>query len=190
MCGLALGLIFAVGDSSPSMAWNSLGCEFPTSTPRYHVATNQSPTTAIASAANEWNSRQSDVKLVNGSSSNWHVKVRNRDLGNTNWSGLFHREGSLTAIPSCTSGGTWVAGQPAIDINNYHNSNNPARRQSTAVHEFGHALGLAHNNTTFTCPGGGAAYRAVMYYSGARFTGNCSVFAPQTDDINGVKATY
>lgn len=189
LSGLILSTLFVVGDAPPSAAWNSLGCKFPTTTPRYHIVVNQSPTTDIISAAHQWNSRQSDVTLVNGSSSNWHVRVRNRDLGNTSWSGLFHREGSLTAGVQC-SGGTWVTGQPAIDINNYHHPSNPTARRGVAVHEFGHALGLDHNNAILTCPGGGTAYRAVMYFSDSRFIGNCSVHVPQTDDINGVKATY
>ncbi|WP_060669272.1 matrixin family metalloprotease [Oceanobacillus caeni] len=47
--------------------------------------------------------------------------------------------------------------------------------QSTAVHELGHALGIAHNNGT-----------SIMNSNRDRN----KMITPQTDDVNGVKSIY
>ena len=64
---------------------------------------------------------------------------------------------------------------------NYHYTQNYSANeaQSVAVHEFGHALGLAHSSTCVIM--NGSTYTRYV---------TCGVYIPQYDDDNGVNALY
>lgn len=68
------------------------------------------------------------------------VNVREGRYG-TDWYGL---------TEATTSNGYFV-GTPTVKLNNQVTPNTYAARRSVACHEMGHALGMAHNNSTNSC---------------------------------------
>lgn len=121
------------------------------------------------------------------------MRARSSDFGNTGWSGLTYKEGNMNSLPLCNSNGHWVNKSVAIAVNTNYNRGSDNKRRGVAIHEFGHALGLAHNNNTFGAfPGGGGTpdFEAIMYPTDYRFAGNCAVFSPTVDDRQGVNALY
>ena len=61
--------------------------------------------------------------------------------------------------------------------------NNDGALQSVAVHEFGHCLGLADNNSTRTIMNG------YTFGTGSRYEGY-GIILPTTDDENGINNLY
>ncbi len=49
------------------------------------------------------------------------------------------------------SGGYFVDGTVTVYLNNQVTPNTYAHKRSVACHEMGHALGVAHNNSTNSC---------------------------------------
>ncbi len=72
---------------------------------------------------------------------------------------------------------------------NYY-GNDAYRNENVIAHEFGHAVGLNHNDTTFNCPDGGRDYDSIMYYSDIRVNGTCSAYYPKPDDVSGIDGLY
>jgi len=76
-----------------------------------------------------------------------------------------------------TSAGYWTSGQMEVVLNSgLIGGYTPAQRYGLAAHEFGHALGLGHNNSRID---------VLMYGTDARTVG-----IPQADDRSGVNAMY
>lgn len=74
----------------------------------------------------------------------------------------------------------------------YTGSGTPSGSQfdlrSTAVHEFGHALGFNHTQSSY-CSGGGAGYQDATMCPGQAY-GNTYKRTLEYDDINGLVALY
>jgi hypothetical protein len=52
---------------------------------------------------------------------------------------------------STVSGGYFVDGSVTVELNNQVTPNDYTHRRSVACHEMGHAIGMAHNNSTNSC---------------------------------------
>lgn len=190
--GLLVGaLLLGTGALAPVAAYELIGCQFESSTIKYHVYDNDAPVTALHAAAGDWNSAQNAVVLAQVSDpANRDMRLRNYNMGNIGYSGITYGLNDFPDQPPCDGDGYWVDKKVVAAVNNYYNSGSPSRRQGVAVHELGHAIGLAHENDSYACPGGGQEFIAIMYFSDARFTGSCAVFTPTADDKNGAQALY
>lgn len=185
---LAAALI--VIPSEPAHAWTRLYCKFHHDAVKFKVTTNAAPTTSFTDAANAWEVGTSGVTLQRVTSGSHNLKVRTVYLGDTGWSGKLHDQGAVDDPADCVDG-HWQYGEITITVNNRYNGGNQARRRKgVAIHEFGHFLGLGHNNLTASCPGGGADYLTIMFPSDARFDGNCAAFLPRADDKTGINALH
>jgi hypothetical protein len=107
-----------------------------------------------------------------GASSFWHAAVFN----NVNDG----RDG----FTSITSGGGWITS--ATSWANYAPVHTyPANKaQGLWAHEFGHALGLNHNDGSPSC---GSV--TLMYSTEYRYN-TCNVYTPKADEENGVNSLY
>lgn len=187
----ALSSIAIMGSESPSAAWNPLGCQYADRNITFYVHENDAPTTDFLDAAQRWEA--GTVITLNKvlDPANRDIRVRNHDFGATGWTGLTHKDGDLGSGARCNANGYWVNKDVAIAVNTNYNVSYPLRRRGVAIHEFGHALGLAHNSTVVGhCPEGGQIYQAIMFPNDDRFTGGCPVLVPQSDDNIGVNTLY
>lgn len=193
-----LAAVGAVGASAAALlvgspeaaAYNLLNCQWSTNTVWYGVSAGT--TSAAQSGALLWDSTN-QLRFRRNDTPGAHVfRARSPNEGPVNYSGVYRRIGTVDGYPSCTNG-IWVSGHNEVIGNSYY-LNLPQYTSSwdkgLFAHEFGHAAGLDHNNATYGCPAGGAAYDAIMHFSDARFSGNCPRFTPTVDDRNGADAMY
>lgn len=166
-------------------------CRWNATTVTYFNSAASPYATLINNAASAWNGRSTQAKLsrtTTFSARNFAALATN--AGNTGWSGITRKPGTASSFPSC-SFTRWDSGGMEIVLNTYYNSGSTSKQQGVIVHEFGHAFGLAHENTRTTgCATGAYVYKAIMYYSDDRFNGPCGIFTPQSDDVAGINALY
>lgn len=184
-CAIGLTIVYAPGAS----AYSLLGCKWPTTTVKWYapsVITSAAITTWTDAAAS-WTGVDAKLSRVT-SSPQLYVNAESR--GNTvAWTGITRKYGTLQTAPVCTGTSqvapTWVSGQVEVVLNWSSISGYTAtQKKMVAAHEFGHALGLAHN-TTLT----GSNPIALMYpYDDKRIA--AGIYTPRTDDKAGINAIY
>ena len=178
-----------VATSQPAQAFNYIGCKWSGTSAKFYVTNNDAPDTNFNNARDDWNTRTNQFTLIRTTTAaDRDFKARTSNLGVTGWSGKWHKDGNTGATPSC-SGGKWVSKDGVVTVNNFYNSGSSQNRRGVAVHEFGHTLGLAHNDLTQAC-GGAQGYISIMYFSDDRFNGPCAIFVPSNDDLMGIDQFY
>lgn len=119
-----------------------------------------------AAAANSWNVTPTRVYFNYNHYGSVDVVAGKANYGNTWWSGL--------TTPQSTGG--YYTSQ-TIQINLYYTDGySNWETQGVWAHEFGHVVGLAHDN-------GSTGF--LMYFSDAR-----TVNSPTIDEINGTNGLY
>jgi predicted Zn-dependent protease len=187
---LALAAIPTLNGSS-SWAYNLWGCQWPKAPsvgPVDPVTTvkwtwSDKPTAVDSAyhanaetAASRWNAAPTRLALAEVSGTLYDMTIFEQNDGNVNYDGLTQA--------TCLSG-KFVKGKVYAHVNTYWANQYPVgnARIQIAVHEFGHTVGLAHNDTP-SCAG-----IPIMYSSSDRFF-VCKISSPQSDDINGVNRMY
>lgn len=169
-----------VADDGPNVGpyFNWFGCWHPTSTITYRTtgaSTNWASATVLAAAT--WtNSTQVTLNQV---STGGRIVVTSANYPTSTWSG--QAPGSTTC-----SGNTYDFGDASIRFNerfDYYSSN---AEKSLAMHEWGHAMGLAHKGTTTTpCDD-----VVIMNGHDSRRFFDCGKINPTQDDKNGINYLY
>lgn len=172
-----LGLIVSPGTAG---AWVPLGCRQPSA---QVLIINNAPSSPInyaaigVTAAAAWRFSGSHVNTQMVPPGTWTINNYSAYAwGNTLW------DGRTTWQNGCPNG---IFSNPTNSWLNrtYTDGYGDGARQSVAVHELGHMLGLDHNNLT------NCSVMPVMYFSTARWD-TCFVNLPQVDDRNGVNSIY
>lgn len=170
---------FATGDTAE--AANFLGCKMKYSTIKWKDATtNTGYYVAAVDAMNSWgnNTKVGFQKVSSGA----NLTVANGNFGNTGFDGIM-KSATSNLPPGCASG-NWTSTAFAWLNSNYTNAYSAAKKRSVFVHEVGHALGLAHNNTS------ACSSMAVMHRSTADRFVRCGISYVRPDDIKGVNYLY
>ena len=181
--GMLAGTLVSVSTQQAAQAYSLNGCKWNTRDISYYVPSPLVSYPVWRNASTKWGSL--DATLTWRNIANPHIYGTNENRGNTvAWTGATRTRGTVQTPPSCPNG-LFQTGQVEVVLNWTSISGyTAAQKEGVAVHEFGHALGLAHNSTT-----SGGVPVAVMYpYDNLRHTHN--VLAPKTDDRNGVNAIY
>lgn len=187
---LAVGLLVA-GFSAPptASAYRFLDCRGWGGTIDVYITVNESPTTSLMTGAEKWEPNTTGFNFEPAASkASRDMWANNRDFGATGWLGIMRDYNDINSPPNCYDN-RWSA-NAMVSINTHYDTNYPARRLATAVHEFGHYLGLAHEDRTAFCgANGGSRYISIMT-TGDTYNGACAFFTPQPDDINGINALF
>ncbi|MFD1323008.1 matrixin family metalloprotease [Micromonospora sonneratiae] len=130
-------------------------------------------------AAASWGGLDASLTWVN---SGEHIYATNESRGNTvAWTGVTRKKGTVQDPPTPCVGGFFATGQVEVVINwTSVSSYTTAQKQGVAAHEFGHALGLAHNTSS--------PIKLMYPYDSNRHS--AGVTTPQSDDKAGINALY
>lgn len=191
------GTTATVADVDPRPQWAHLSCNWGSSdtSVTYQIPSSHSYYTSAASAAYSWNSLNTDISLLWTSSTSTDIHIRANYYGNTTWAGSMHRRGNINLGPVCLSNGTWSHSSMQLTLNrDYTESWNTTERKLYWGHEFGHALGLAHEASQTLCDSNNSRPIAIMtptpwylLYPG----GACPSYStPRPDDRAGVVNIY
>lgn len=181
--GFVAAMILAMGRPASASAFNLEGCSwpvfhFPISNFQYILYDNQESAgtpyaTAIDTAASRWSSTPTRLALVSVGGGNAQIDAFAISYGATGFDGLTQyicSEGQF-APPVYASANVY-----------YTDGYDQDGKNQILVHEFGHSMGLAHNNPAL-------CGIPIMYYSSARYF-TCHLDSPQSDDDKGINAIY
>lgn len=178
---LALG--FAAGylsSSTPADAYVLNGCKFAGTSPaisyrRYSLTS--SIETAFVGGQAAWDASSAPGYFYDTTSSTPNIPVYDAYYAGSWWA---------VASGGCDPGGfkTWYNDRVTIKFDQGDMASLAAdEKEMVAIHELGHAYGLAHTNLTCSSPG-----PAVMRQGSAKFS--CSGSAPWSNDVDGVHYIY
>lgn len=181
----------------PASAWERLGCHRGTdmkpSTSNLdvyvefqaggHTDPNYYPTVAI-DAANAWYAAVHNVILWKTPDGRSQIVTRAANFGAVKWAGMTSAGPNPDLwYSNCT--GTGIMGDNTwIQANNYWtNGYSDNQNRALFVHEFGHAMGLAHPRANDNC-------NAIMAEHVMALFATCNSYAPRWDDVRGIQAIY
>ena len=163
-------------------AWVGLGPKWPSNTVRYDKAALPSNWGSVADfSAQQWtNVTPSPFTFVSdGSSSNdltrGNIDGRGRTLATTT---IYYSGSTITRfVMKFDTSENWYLGSGTP-------TSSQVDGQSVGTHEFGHALGLGHAQSSY-CSGSGSATMCAFYTMGTTFMRSL-----ETDDRNGINTLY
>ena len=178
-----VGVLAALVPLQGANAWSHNGCRWSTTAVKYYVPSPLASYPIWTNAASRWSGLDASLQWQN--IANPHIYATNENRGNTvAWTGVTRTKGTVETPPSCPNG-LFQTGRVELSINwTSVSSYSTAQKQGVGAHEFGHALGLAHNSAT-----SGGAPVALMYpYDNLRNAHG--VYGPKADDKAGINARY
>lgn len=131
--------------------------------------------TAVTNGAAAWNATYLGVKFV-ANTSNAEIALVANPYPNASWTGL-------TSL-NCPTNGRFEAYSIVYLNRSKLDSATGNQRKQTVVHEFGHMLGLGHEDDYTSCS------NIATMNSYANPVWACGKYTPQTDDVTGVYNLY
>jgi hypothetical protein len=170
LAGLSAGVNLAT--ATPAAAYSLEGCRWHGYLIDYYIYAPALPyATVITNAGNSWTQTPTKIFMVRVTTNTYNVLVDIYNFGNTGFDGITYY--------TCSAG--YFSGHVETALNTYYTADySSTGRQQVQAHEFGHSLGLGHNNSN--------CY-TLMYPSSSRYF-TCGIYTPQQDDINGINAIY
>lgn len=174
---IGLSVILLSGIVNVVYAYNVIGCRWESSTVYYYYDNyNSSRGKAyIDIGAEGWDS--TDINFIKGTAGNYNIYCSETDNLNVSWDGI------TNYTYSGTSG--YINDPATIQLNTAKTRtwNDNGALQSVAIHEFGHAVGLAHVENA----------RVIMnpytWGENSRYE-DFGITTIQADDVNGANSLY
>lgn len=179
---LSASLVLLAGPARHASAYALEGCSWNFNNPTLVLGSDPHYAAVADSAASSWNYQlyNNNVGLqwnIQPYGASGQVYEHEYNFGNTGYDGI--------TFYSCSDGYYFDTPVNSYFNTYYTNGYSYGEAQAVITHEFGHALGLAHNPTF-----GGCSYAPIMYYMATLTYIDCGYVGPRPDDIAGARAIY